>query len=203
MESKTNLRYHLSVLKDKSKWIILTSGFHDLGSYQVVFEEPCLKYPLCLWRFGLVLSFSSIELLRSQLMRYQLNQKFLQTLLTGSSLGCLTSKICLIVLISIISLWPEATHQGKTWIQYICTTDQRSEREDIMTVVPVMLLVVFFILWELQMLPVSQVQLCVGFHVGWRKIPCLSSTMEFYSMFDDRIEPLRIEHAPSLPHHFS
>lgn len=46
-----------------------------------------------------------------------------------------------------------------------------------MTLVPVMLFVVVFMPWELQTLPVSQVQLRVGFRVGWRKTPCLSSTM--------------------------
>lgn len=55
---------------------------------------------------------------------------------------------------------------GRNMNPYTCTTDQKSEREHTMTVVPVMLLVVFFMLWELQMLPVSQVQLCVGFRVG-------------------------------------
>lgn len=50
---------------------------------------------------------------------------------------------------------PEATYQGEyMYMQYICTTDQRSGREDTMTV---MLLVLFFMVWELQMLPVFQV----------------------------------------------
>lgn len=56
-----------------------------------------LKMPssflLFFWCF-LFLPFSSKELLRNSLTCYQLNQKFLQTLLTGSSGGCLMGKIC-------------------------------------------------------------------------------------------------------------
>lgn len=42
---------------------------------------------------------------------------------------------------------------------------------------PVMLLVVVFMPWELQTLPVSQGQVCVGFHVGWRKTLSLPRMM--------------------------
>lgn len=73
-----------------------------------------------------------------------------------------------------------------------------------MTLVPVMLLVVVFVPWELQMLPVSQVQLRVWVSVGAEERPhAFPALCNSTLCLMIRIDPLRNEHSLLMLRPFS